>query len=148
MSEQYTPRVADPRPEARLGAKGMQAIEQEGAADVALRVAVQPGGCAGLRYAMYLDDQLTEKDITEAARALTGWSLDRESQKFIDRPRVHDDGDKTFLGRTGPLDGYDVIEQIVAQPQAGGQFRLHAAGIADAAVPIAECPGHGAPRSI
>ena len=90
----------------------------------------------------------TEKDITEAARALTGWSLDRESQKFIDRPRVHDDGDKTFLGRTGPLDGYDVIEQIVAQPQAGGQFRLHAAGIADAAVPIAECPGHGAPRSI
>ena len=30
----------------------------------------------------------------------------------------HDDGEKTFLGRTGNLDGDDVIAQIVAQPQA------------------------------
>ena len=28
------------------------------------RVAVQPGGCSGLRYAMYLDDQVSEKDVT------------------------------------------------------------------------------------
>jgi uncharacterized protein (DUF1800 family) len=60
----------------------------------------------------------TEKDITEGARALTGWSLDREQQKFVDRPRMHDPGQKTFLGRTGDLDGSDVIAQIVAQPQA------------------------------
>ncbi len=40
-------------------------LEQEGRDDIALRVAVQPGGCSGLRYAMYLDDQLAESDVTE-----------------------------------------------------------------------------------
>jgi len=60
----------------------------------------------------------TEKDITEAARALTGWTYDRNHQKFIDRPNQHDDGVKTILGRTGNLDGKDFLEQIVAQPQA------------------------------
>lgn len=34
------------------------------------------------------------------------------------RPRIHDDGDKTFLGRTGNFDGDDVIQIIVSQPQA------------------------------
>src|SRR5215472_3078099 len=28
----------------------------------------------------------TEKDISEGARALTGWSYDRQSQKFVNRP--------------------------------------------------------------
>jgi len=60
----------------------------------------------------------TEKDITEAARALTGWSLDRATEKFVYRANTHDEGDKTFLGRTGNFDGEDVLEQIVAQPQA------------------------------
>lgn len=60
----------------------------------------------------------TEKDITEGARALTGWSLDRMNQCFIYRPFLHDNGEKVFLGRRGNLDGNDVIAQIVAQPQA------------------------------
>jgi uncharacterized protein (DUF1800 family) len=60
----------------------------------------------------------TEKDITEAARALTGWAYDRLDQEFIERPRFHDDGTKTFLGKTGNLRGEDVMEIIVAQPQA------------------------------
>ncbi len=60
----------------------------------------------------------TEKDITEGARALTGWSLDPITQLFIFRPRIHDEGEKTFLGLTGNLDGDDVIAQIVKQPQA------------------------------
>ena len=58
----------------------------------------------------------TEKDITEAARALTGWSLDRPAEKFINRPMFHDYGMKTVLGRTGNLLGEEVLEQIVAQP--------------------------------
>jgi iron-sulfur cluster assembly accessory protein len=37
-------------------------LEQEGRVDIALRVAVQPGGCSGLRYAMYLDDEVTNAD--------------------------------------------------------------------------------------
>ena len=60
----------------------------------------------------------TEKDVTEGARALTGWSLDRDAQRFIYRPALHDTGEKTFLGLTGNLNGEDVMAQIVAQPQA------------------------------
>jgi uncharacterized protein (DUF1800 family) len=60
----------------------------------------------------------TEKDIGEAARALTGWGLDPESQKFVWRPFIHDTGEKSVLGRTGNLDGDDFLAQIVAQPQA------------------------------
>ncbi len=60
----------------------------------------------------------TEKDVTEGARALTGWSYDRNTQRFIERPQWHDTGIKTFLGRTGNLNGQDVLGQIVAQPQA------------------------------
>jgi len=60
----------------------------------------------------------TEQDITEAARALTGWSLNRVQQRFEYRSAIHDTGSKTVLGRSGNLTGNDVLEQIVAQPQA------------------------------
>ena len=36
--------------------------EHEGK-DYALRVAVQPGGCAGLRYALYFDDRKMDNDV-------------------------------------------------------------------------------------
>ena len=45
--------------------KAKALMDQEGRDDLRLRVAVQPGGCSGLRYAMYLDDQLTDKDMAE-----------------------------------------------------------------------------------
>ncbi|HZP89625.1 MAG TPA: iron-sulfur cluster assembly accessory protein [Actinomycetota bacterium] len=45
--------------------KVKELLREEGRDDVGLRVAVQPGGCSGLRYAMYLDDQLSDKDLTE-----------------------------------------------------------------------------------
>lgn len=45
--------------------KVQELLAEEGRTDIALRVAVQPGGCSGLRYAMYLDDQLSEKDVAE-----------------------------------------------------------------------------------
>jgi uncharacterized protein (DUF1800 family) len=60
----------------------------------------------------------TEHDITEAARALTGWSLEPQEQKFIYRPLIHDNGDKTIFGRTGDFDGDDFIAMIIAQPQS------------------------------
>lgn len=43
--------------------KVRELLTQEGRTDIALRVAVQPGGCSGLRYAMYLDDELAENDV-------------------------------------------------------------------------------------
>ncbi len=61
----------------------------------------------------------TEKDITEAARAMTGWTLDRERQAYMYRPFMHDAGLKTVLGKTGNLNGRDVLELIAAQPQSG-----------------------------
>jgi iron-sulfur cluster assembly accessory protein len=45
--------------------KVKELVAEEGRSDIALRVAVQPGGCSGLRYAMYLDDQLSDKDVAE-----------------------------------------------------------------------------------
>jgi uncharacterized protein (DUF1800 family) len=60
----------------------------------------------------------TEKDITEGARALTGWSYDRQHQKFVVRPFAHDRGEKTIFGKTGNLDGEDFLNMIVEQPQA------------------------------
>ncbi len=44
--------------------KVKELLQEEGRPDISLRVAVQPGGCSGLRYAMYLDDQLSEKDVS------------------------------------------------------------------------------------
>src|SRR5207249_11631371 len=41
----------------------------------------------------------TEKDITEAARALTGWSFERMTQDFAERPFWHDNGTKTIFGK-------------------------------------------------
>lgn len=45
--------------------KVKELLAEEGRSDIALRVAVQPGGCSGLRYAMFLDDQVSDKDQTE-----------------------------------------------------------------------------------
>jgi iron-sulfur cluster assembly accessory protein len=45
--------------------KVRELLEQEGQPDVVLRVAVQPGGCSGLRYAMYLDDNVGDSDMTD-----------------------------------------------------------------------------------
>lgn len=60
----------------------------------------------------------TERDVTEAARAFTGWTLDPARQKFVYRANLHDDGSKTLFGETGNFNGDDVLRIIVAQPQA------------------------------
>ena len=60
----------------------------------------------------------TEKDVTEGARALTGWSLNQQEEKYVYRPFFHDTGIKNYLGQTGNFDGDDVIRIIVSQPQA------------------------------
>jgi hypothetical protein len=56
----------------------------------------------------------TEKDIREAARAFTGWNF--VDTKFVVNKDRHDDGEKTFLGKTGHFDGVDVIDIIMQQP--------------------------------
>jgi iron-sulfur cluster assembly accessory protein len=39
-------------------------MEQEGVADLALRVAVRPGGCSGFSYEMFFDTDVAEDDTT------------------------------------------------------------------------------------
>lgn len=57
----------------------------------------------------------SEGDVHAAARAFTGFGLDRDA-RFVYRDKLHDHGSKTFLGRTGDLGGDDILAQIVAQP--------------------------------
>jgi uncharacterized protein (DUF1800 family) len=56
----------------------------------------------------------TEKDIREAARAFTGWNY--VDLKFVVNKDQHDDGVKTFLGKTGNFDGVQIIDIIMQQP--------------------------------
>ncbi len=51
----------------------------------------------------------TEKDIQEAARALTGWHHDTEVTKFEFNRDLHDPGEKTVFGKTGKWTGEDVV---------------------------------------
>jgi iron-sulfur cluster assembly accessory protein len=80
-------------------------IDQEGRDDLRLRVAVQPGGCSGLRYQLYFDERSMEGDqvsqfggvevVTDRMSApyLTGATIDFvdtiEKQGFtIDNPNA------------------------------------------------------------
>ena len=40
-------------------------LEQEGRDDLRLRVAVQPGGCSGLRYQLFFDERSLDGDIVK-----------------------------------------------------------------------------------
>ncbi len=59
----------------------------------------------------------TESDIKEAARAFTGWSLERETASFRFRPFLHDGGEKSFMGKTGRFNGTDIIDIVLRQPR-------------------------------
>lgn len=58
-----------------------------------------------------------EADIKAAARAFTGWSVDRESGRFVVHPDRHDDGQKTFLGKSGRFGGDEILTILLAQPR-------------------------------
>jgi len=45
--------------------KAKSLLEQEGRDDLALRIAVQPGGCAGLRYNLFFDDRALDGDVSK-----------------------------------------------------------------------------------
>jgi iron-sulfur cluster assembly accessory protein len=48
---------------AKAAEKVAQLLAEEGDADLALRVAVKPGGCSGYSYEMFFDAELAEDDI-------------------------------------------------------------------------------------
>ena len=56
-----------------------------------------------------------ESDVKAAARAFTGWTFDGQHQFRFD-PSDHDDGVKTFLGRTGRFNGDDILDMLAGHP--------------------------------
>ena len=58
-------------------------------------------------HTLGVDGGYTQKDVTELARILTGWTIDRPQMggDFVFRPEMHDNGTKTFLGVTFKGDG-------------------------------------------
>ena len=58
----------------------------------------------------------TEEDIKEAARAFTGWGATMGGN-FIFRKLQHDYDRKTFLGKSGNLEGEDVLDILLEQRQ-------------------------------
>ena len=55
----------------------------------------------------------TERDIQEAARALTGWSVKNDEAVFT--PAHFDDGKKTIFGQTGRFTAGDVVRLALGQ---------------------------------
>jgi uncharacterized protein (DUF1800 family) len=62
----------------------------------------------------------TEKDVDEVARTFTGWQFLRDrttgATTFYRNDNEHDNNTKTVLGRTGNLDGTDVIDMLIPHP--------------------------------
>jgi len=58
----------------------------------------------------------SETDVKESARAFTGWGTTLQGE-YNFRPRQHDDGIKTFFGKTGNLSGENIIEILLEQKQ-------------------------------
>ena len=69
------------------------------------------------------DGGYTQKDVTEVARAFTGWTIDnpRRGAGFRFEPRMHDAGGKVVLGHVikaggGESDGERVLDILAAHP--------------------------------
>jgi uncharacterized protein (DUF1800 family) len=56
----------------------------------------------------------SEKDVKEAARALTGWSV--KDDEFAEVESAHDNGEKVILGRTGRWKGSDLVRMVLEHP--------------------------------
>lgn len=57
-------------------------------------------------------DNYSQTDVKEAARAFTGYGNNFKG-KFIFYPKQHDDGEKTFLNKTGNFNGDAIINIIL-----------------------------------
>ena len=63
-------------------AKVAELIAQEGQADLALRVAVRPGGCSGFSYEMFFDSEKAEDDVVLTFGGIQVW-VDPASNKLL-----------------------------------------------------------------
>jgi iron-sulfur cluster assembly accessory protein len=83
------------------------APEEHEGKEYALRVAVQPGGCAGLRYALYFDDRKLDDDVVESVHGVE-IRMDKMSSPYL---------------RGAEIDYLDTLEQsgfTINNPNAKG----------------------------
>ncbi|WP_328607594.1 iron-sulfur cluster assembly accessory protein [Amycolatopsis sp. NBC_00345] len=62
--------------------KAKALLEQEGRDDMHLRIAVQPGGCAGLRYQLFFDERKLDGDLFRDFDGLQV-AVDRMSAPYV-----------------------------------------------------------------
>ncbi|MDP9406974.1 MAG: iron-sulfur cluster assembly accessory protein [Actinomycetota bacterium] len=82
-------------------------LSQEGRDDLALRVAVQPGGCSGLRYQLFFDERQLDGDVRSDFDGVTV-VVDRMSVPYLTGAKI---------------DFVDTIEKqgfTIDNPNAGG----------------------------
>jgi iron-sulfur cluster assembly accessory protein len=87
--------------------KAKALLDQEGRDDMHLRIAVQPGGCSGLRYQLFFDDRSLDGDIYRDFNGLRV-GVDRMSVPYL---------------QGAVIDFVDTIEKqgfTIDNPNAGG----------------------------
>ena len=62
--------------------KAKALLDQEGRDDMHLRIAVQPGGCSGLRYQLFFDDRSLDGDLLRDFNGLKV-AVDRMSAPYL-----------------------------------------------------------------
>jgi uncharacterized protein (DUF1800 family) len=74
-------------------------------------------------HTLGVDGGYTQKDVTEVARAFTGWTIQqpRQGGSFHFEPRLHDDGQKIVMGHVikaggGQSDGERVLDILASHP--------------------------------
>ncbi|MEJ5998565.1 HesB/IscA family protein [Corynebacterium sp. H130] len=67
--------------------KAKALLDQEGRNDLALRIAVQPGGCAGLRYQLYFDDRELDGDKVDVIGGVR-LVVDKMSAPYLSGARI------------------------------------------------------------
>ncbi|MBY8861766.1 iron-sulfur cluster assembly accessory protein [Nocardia sp. CA2R105] len=63
--------------------KAKTLLDQEGRDDLSLRIAVQPGGCAGLRYQLFFDDRALDGDLVVEFGGVK-LAVDRMSAPYVE----------------------------------------------------------------
>jgi len=87
--------------------KAKALLDQEGRDDMHLRIAVQPGGCSGLRYQLFFDDRSLDGDLYRDFNGLRV-GVDRMSAPYL---------------QGAVIDFVDTIEKqgfTIDNPNAGG----------------------------
>jgi len=80
-------------------------------------------------------ENYSEEDVKNAARAFTGWTIDDDNVASIPfgktpwlfryDPEDHDEDEKTFMGQTGNFNGEDIIDIVVQQPATARFLSRH-----------------------